>query len=228
MNTVNKSFEVSMSEDLMNYQPIVKGWLQKRFPTLYSESLAFDCHSNGMLNVLQLGYTGLQPSEVHSEIFKGAIKHLSNTTQHMRINDRAVNDPQYYHPECVDFAKLDQRFANSLSTFRRRIWNMRVEGLTMKQISEQLGSTVNVVNVTCYNLRQSYAEWLKMMYSARDVKVEALPDRPHYREAFTLRYHEGYSPAAVANFLNLTVNYAYQILYKLREALKERGVLINY
>jgi DNA-binding NarL/FixJ family response regulator len=211
------NFEKSMVSDLMGYQGIVDRWLKVKFPGVYSQAVAFDCHSAGMLDILEKGYTGICPEERQHMMFKRAIEHVRDVYKDIKLPDK-VRDG-YYTRGSVDFAKLDPAFINSLPLTRRRVWKLRCEGKKIREIAEALKMTVNNVCVYCYYLRQSYVRWMQAKQAPRAIDLEQIPDNRHYRYIAQRRYVDGYAVSLIAEELGITPGYVRVVMHRVKALL---------
>ena len=215
-------FERAMSSDLLGYYGMVDHWLQARFPAVYSPSLAFDCHSHGMLECLQRGYTGMSPQEIQHTMFKTALTHTYDTIKQHGLPERI--SAGYYTRENVDFAKLDPNFINYLPLLRRRIWKMRCEGMSLRTIAQALEHSVNSVAVNCYHIRKAYVKWMAMRGSFSQNYYEFIPERKHYHDVVRMRFELGYSLALIASTLSINPRYVSTVLFRVREALRLKHI----
>ena len=222
MQQPEKSFEESMSEDLLGYQPMVDRWLRARFHSIYSQSLAFDCWSSGTLDVLQIGYTGLDPDKRQHQMFKSAFNCVNDTYHHATLQCRMHDG--YYTKQHIDFTGLNPEFANYLTLKRRRVWKLRHAGQTVSTIAATLGMRVNTVCVYCYQLRRAYAAWISMLRSFSEEYLSYVPDNRYYRDVTVLRYKNGYSINMIAEKLGIGPRYVCTTLYRVREVLKQKGI----
>ena len=212
--TGTQNFERTMAADLMGFAPIVDRWLKARFPSIYSKAIAFDCHSAGMLDILERGYTGICPQERQHIMFKRSIEHVGEIYQDIKLPERMHEG--YYTRGNVDFAKLDPAFINSLPLVRRRIWKMRREGMKVKDIAKVLKLTINNVCAYCYYIRQSYVKWMAAKQKPCITDLEILPDNKYYRYVAQRRYIDGYAISLIAEELGIQPSYVRTIMCRVK------------
>ena len=216
------SFENQMASDLMAYSPMIDRWLHARFPQVYSQHLSFDCHSNGMLEILSRGYTGICPQERQHIMFSKSLQTVGDNFKHLKLPEKLTEG--YYKREVVLFKELNPNFINYLPLRRRRIWKARVDGQTMAQIAQALHCTINTVCVTCHHIRKSYVKWLAMKNTWLHEYIEHVPDRRYLRQAVLMRYEEGCGTEVIADRLGITPRYVCTLLYRARKELYKHGV----
>ena len=211
----------------MSYREPIRNMLLRRFPDV-SESTAFDCHSNAMLCALAAGYTGMSPDQLKYTMYRGALQVLHEDYQQGHIVDNLVQDRHVLvsRRDVISFDKLDPRFVNYLTLFRRQIYNMRIEGLTYTEIANKLGKSRNNVTVEAYYMRKLYSIWLKRIKSFDPQYIGKIPDRRYYRDIAKLRWIDGYNIAHISQALSILPNYVCQILFGIRRALMDQQIYI--
>lgn len=211
----------------MSYREPIKVLLHSRFPDV-NEAQAFDCHSAGMLSVLSAGYTGLNKDEVGQVMYKGAFENLNQDYQQNHIKDDVQADRHILvsRKSVVSFPNLDLRYINYLTVRRRKIWNLRRTGMSIREISVALNKTYNDIAVELYHIREGYKRWLKRLGFFGKNYLEHVPNLRHYRQAVMLRYVDGFSIPRIAMEMGITPNHAHLILWRARKYLNQKGIHI--
>ena len=215
MQQPEKSFEQTMTEDLMEYAPIIKRWLRARFPSMYSPELAFDCHSLGMLSILEAGYTGLTSDQRQHIMFKRGTELAGAQCQQRLLPERSADG--YYTRDNVNFKDLNPDFVNFLTLRRRRVWRLRCEGKKMTEIAEVLNISTNLACVCAYQIRKQYVKWLAMRNTFIPDYYDYIPHHHYYHEVTKLRYEDGCSIEIIADRLGIGPRYVCTTLYRVQD-----------
>jgi hypothetical protein len=216
-----------MEQDLISYQAPIRNWLRTKYSHVYTPELAFDCWSNGNLDVLTKGYTMLNPQGVKDTMFQGAYSIIKSEYSAIQSFNAVRKDSEgsYVVRQYLDFNKLDPRYVNSLTPLRREIWKRRCAGMSTMQIATELKRSQNNVCVNMLLMRKSYVKWIRECSWLKVEHIKYLPTMKYLRPAMRLKYLKGYGISSISRQLGIHPNYTRQILLRGREALRNKGLV---
>jgi hypothetical protein len=162
-------------------------------------------------------------AEVHIHSYCRATDERELDTMPDRGYDACLEQLQYTksNRRHIDYAKLDQRYRNHISTIRQQLWDLRVQHVPTAEIYRIMQRNSNWIFVTEHTLLNRYRSWLPIITQLTALDQTTITNKSDI-PILNLACH-GYNAQKIANMLGLTRERVASRLFSVRK----RYIAIN-
>lgn len=172
-----------------------------------------DAYGEAMLNLIENKMQFDTEKDLVDQLKKYGWIYIDSVTSEEKKLENFLQDKTIKHRR-LDYNLLDQRFKNCLTSKQLKIWNMRCEYKTLKEICKGIEITITNVMVTEFQIRQKYKSWYKTIIGIEQLSKDLLTD---IQSSVVTEYKLGYTGATVASRLHLESHIVARTLHAIRQ-----------